>query len=114
MGSVPLGLACILTYVPPWHRRRGASRSCVIGHLLFRTAYAAVNVPYLAMTARISIDSRDRAFVAGTRMLFGTMAWVVVARGTVPIGMWLGGSTVAAQAYLWRGGIVRGAGARRY
>jgi Na+/melibiose symporter-like transporter len=48
----------------------------VAGHLLFRTAYAAVNVPYLAMTARISIDSRDRAFVAGMRMLFGTMAWV--------------------------------------
>ncbi len=31
-----------------------------------------VNVPYLAMTARISADGGDRSFVAGMRMLFGT------------------------------------------
>ncbi len=67
-------------------------------HLLFRTAYAAVNVPYLAMTARISADPGDRAFVAGMRMLFGTAAAVVVALCTVPIGRWLTGST-ASEAY---------------
>jgi GPH family glycoside/pentoside/hexuronide:cation symporter len=69
-----------------------------VAHLLFRTAYAAVNVPYLAMTARISTDSGDRAFVAGVRMLFGTAAAVAVAIGTVPIGKLLTGSG-AAQAY---------------
>ena len=67
-------------------------------HLLFRTAYAGVNVPYLAMTARISADPGDRAFVAGMRMLFGTAAAVTVALGTVPMGRWLTGSS-AAQAY---------------
>jgi Na+/melibiose symporter-like transporter len=66
--------------------------------LLFRTAYAAVNVPYLAMTARISADPGDRAFVAGMRMLFGTAAAVLVALCTVPVGRWLTGST-ASQAY---------------
>ena len=99
LGSVPLGLACILTYAPPGTGPAGIA-IVVIGHLLFRTAYAALNVPYLAMGARISVDSRDRAFVAGARMLFGTLAWVVVARGTVPIGAWIGGGTVA-QGYLW-------------
>jgi GPH family glycoside/pentoside/hexuronide:cation symporter len=69
-----------------------------VAHLLFRTAYAGVNVPYLAMTARISADSRDRAFVAGMRMLFGTAAAVIVALGTVPLGRLLTGSG-AAQAY---------------
>ncbi|RYY37212.1 MAG: hypothetical protein EOP59_13995, partial [Sphingomonadales bacterium] len=83
LGSGAIGVACV-----------------VIGHLLFRTAYAAVNVPYLAMSARISVHSNDRAFVAGMRMLFGTMAWVIVARGTVPIGAWLSGSAVAADTYL--------------
>ncbi|MES2445067.1 MAG: MFS transporter [Pseudomonadota bacterium] len=100
LGSVPLALACILTYVPPLAAGFWGIVLVAVGHLLFRTAYAAVNVPYLAMTARISIDSKDRAFVAGMRMLFGTMAWVLVARGTVPIGAWLSGSTVAAHAYL--------------
>jgi GPH family glycoside/pentoside/hexuronide:cation symporter len=57
-----------------------------------------VNVPYLAMTARISADPGDRAFVAGMRMLFGTAAAVLVALCTVPVGRWLTGST-ASQAY---------------
>jgi Na+/melibiose symporter-like transporter len=64
LGSVPLGLACILTYAP-LGTGIGGLALVVIGHLLFRTAYAALNVPYLAMGARISVDSRDRAFVAG-------------------------------------------------
>jgi GPH family glycoside/pentoside/hexuronide:cation symporter len=57
-----------------------------------------VNVPYLAMTARISRDPGDRAFVAGARMLFGTAAAVTVALCTVSLGRWLTGSS-AAQAY---------------
>jgi GPH family glycoside/pentoside/hexuronide:cation symporter len=57
-----------------------------------------VNVPYLAMTARISGDKSDRAFVAGMRMLFGTAAAVTVALCTIPLGRWLTGSS-AAQAY---------------
>src|SRR5688500_6779465 len=49
LGSVPLGLACILTYAPPMGTGYWALALVVIGHLLFRTAYAALNVPYLAM-----------------------------------------------------------------
>ncbi|RYD68216.1 MAG: hypothetical protein EOP58_01185 [Sphingomonadales bacterium] len=100
LGSMPLGIACILTYLPPATGGAIGITCVVLGHLLFRTAYAAVNVPYLAMTARISVDSKDRAFVAGMRMLFGTMAWVIVARGTIPIGAWLSGSAVPADTYL--------------
>jgi sugar (glycoside-pentoside-hexuronide) transporter len=97
-GAVPLGLTFVLTYMPP-----PASGAWVIvwvlgAHLLFRTAYAGVNVPYLAMSARISPDPGDRAFVAGARMLFGTAAVVTVALATVPVGRWLTGSG-AARAY---------------
>jgi GPH family glycoside/pentoside/hexuronide:cation symporter len=100
LGSLPLGLAFVLTYVPPLAAGWWGLASVFVGHLLFRTAYAAVNVPYLAMSARVSSDSRDRAFLAGMRMLFGTMAAVLVARGTVPLGAWLSGNSVPAQAYL--------------
>jgi sugar (glycoside-pentoside-hexuronide) transporter len=100
LGSVPLGLACVLTYLPPPVSGFWGLAIVLIGHLLFRTAYAAVNIPYLAMSARISSDSGDRAFIAGARMLFGTAAWVVVARGTMPIGAWIAGSRVPALAYL--------------
>jgi GPH family glycoside/pentoside/hexuronide:cation symporter len=97
-GAVPLGLAFVLTYMPPLASGGWAIASVLGAHLLFRTAYAAANVPYLAMSARISADSGDRAFVAGTRMLFGTAAAVTVALLTVPLGRRLTGSS-AAEAY---------------
>ena len=97
-GAVPLGICFTLTYLPPAVRGGWAIASILAAHLLFRTAYAGVNVPYLAMSARISGDPGDRAFVAGMRMLFGTAAAVTVALCTVPIGRWLTGSS-AAQSY---------------
>ena len=98
-GAVPLGLSFVLVYSPPIGASLMGVASVLAAHLLFRTAYAAINVPYLAMSARISPESNDRAFVAGMRMLFGTAASVVVALGTIPIGRWLTGSGTS-RAYL--------------
>ena len=97
-GAVPLGLTFVLTYMPPLATGGWVIAWVLAAHLLFRTAYAGVNVPYLAMSARISADAGDRAFVAGARMLFGTAAVVTVALATVPVGHWLTGSG-AAEAY---------------
>ena len=99
VGALPLALAFVLAYLPPLTGGYWGVATVFAGHLVFRTAYAAVNVPYLAMTARISPDSRDRAIVAGMRMLFGTLAAIVVALGTVPAGEWLTGRNDPAQAY---------------
>jgi GPH family glycoside/pentoside/hexuronide:cation symporter len=99
-GSLPLALAFVLAYLPPAGTGWVGLAGVLVCHLLFRTAYAAVNVPFLAMSARISGDSRDRAFVAGMRMLFGTAAAVLVALATVPIGEWLTGRREPAQAFL--------------
>lgn len=93
LGALPLGLSFVFAYVPPPMTGQGALIWVVGGHLLFRTVYALVNIPYLAMSARISLDSGDRALVAGGRMLSGTIAAVVVALGTVPLGHWLTGGT---------------------
>jgi sugar (glycoside-pentoside-hexuronide) transporter len=98
LGALPLSLTFVLTYMPPVSSGWIAIATVFVAHLLFRTAYAGVNVPYLAMTARISPDPGDRAFVAGTRMLFGTAAAVTVALCTVPVGRWLTGAS-SAQAY---------------
>lgn len=110
LGSVPLGLACVLTYAPIPASGFWGIAFVLAGHLAFRTAYAAINVPYLAMTARISIDSADRAFVAGMRMLFGTLAWVVVALATRPVGALLTGSNVAADAFFGAAMLFAGMG----
>lgn len=100
LGSLPLGLSFVLTYLPPpFGTGFWGVAILFVTHILFRTGYAMVNVPYLAMTARISADSRDRAFVAGMRMLFGTMAAVTVALGTVPVGRWLIPDAAPADVY---------------
>lgn len=91
-GAVPLGLSFVLAYVPPPFAGAGAIAWIVAGQVVLRTLYALVNIPYLAMSARISLDSGERALVAGGRMLAGTLAAVVVALGTLPIGSWLTGS----------------------
>ena len=99
-GAVPLGISFVLAYLPPALPGLLGAAIVLAGQLLFRTAYAATNVPYLAMTARVSPDPGDRALVAGLRMLFGTSAAVIVALGTVPVGRWLTGSADAPRTYL--------------
>jgi len=94
-GALPLGFCFVLAYLPPAVSGPWAVASVLGAQLLFRTAYAGLNVPYLAMTARVTGDSGDRAFVAGLRMLFGTSAAVIIALGTVPVGQWLIGSTAS-------------------
>lgn len=99
LGALPLGICFTLLYLVPakldfW------GIALILGiHMLFRTAYALVNIPYLAMSARISANSDDRAFVAGLRMLAGTAAAVIVALATRPVGAWLMGEG-GARAYL--------------
>jgi len=100
IGGVPLGLSFILMYLPPLAKGAAGIAIIFIAHLLFRTAYAAVNVPYLAMTARISPDAGDRALVAGSRMLFGTSAAVIVALATVPLGTLLTGTADPRRTYV--------------
>jgi GPH family glycoside/pentoside/hexuronide:cation symporter len=97
-GSLPLGASFVLAYLPPGGNGGWGVALILTTHLLFRTAYAVVNVGYLAMSARISIDPGDRAFVAGARMLSGSAAAVLVALGTLPIGrlVWRGADNAHA------------------
>jgi glucuronide carrier protein len=85
-GAVPLALAFVLAWLPPPVEGAAGVAWVLGGQLLFRTAYAAVGLAYAAMSVRVSGDSRDRALVAGLRMLAGTLAAVTVALGTAPLG----------------------------
>lgn len=91
IGAVPLGLSFALCYAALPRGIDWQFGWILATHLAFRTIYALVNIPYLAMSARITLDSDERALVAGARMLFGTIAAVIVALATVPLGRWLGG-----------------------
>jgi GPH family glycoside/pentoside/hexuronide:cation symporter len=110
-GGLPLGLSFVLMYLPPFSRGQLGIAILLGSQLLFRAVYAAVNVPYMAMAARVSPNASDRAFVAGSRMLSGTAAAVIVALTTVPLGRLLTGSGMPSRTYVASAAVFAIAGA---
>ena len=99
-GAVPLGLGFVLLYVAPPLDGAALVVTVLAMHLLFRALYAFVNIPYSAMTARITGDSGQRALISGLRMLFGTAAALVVALGTERIAAIRPGGLGGTEGYL--------------
>ena len=69
-GTVPLALAFGLLYYRPPLEGTALVAVVLVAHLLFRSLYALVNVPYAALTARITRSAAERATIAGARMVF--------------------------------------------
>ncbi len=99
VGAVPLGLAFVAMYAAPVVIGRSIPVLLAV-QIAFRTFYAVTNVPYAALTARITQDSRERASIAGLRMVFGTLAAALVAFGTGPIGQVAAGRADSARGFL--------------
>lgn len=100
IGAVPLGLSFVLVYVPSGLAGPVRIAAVLAAHLLFRSFYALVNIPYSALTARITRSSADRASIAGYRMLFGTVAAMLVAATTQPLSRWIAGSSDSPRGFL--------------
>jgi sugar (glycoside-pentoside-hexuronide) transporter len=99
-GAIPLGLAFPLLYfAPPFHGVAFVA-GLLVAQCVFRSLYALVNIPYAAWSVRISNDSRDRAAIAGLRMLFGTLAAVVVSLATGRIALAVSGSRTSVSGFL--------------
>jgi glycoside/pentoside/hexuronide:cation symporter, GPH family len=99
-GAAPLGLGFILLYYRPPLAGTALVAALLGAHLLFRSLYAAVNVPYAALTARITQDAGQRATISGLRMLFATLAAAAVAMLTQPIALAMTGRSNGAVGFL--------------
>jgi len=84
-GAPFLALAFTLLYFRPPLAGVALLAAMLGAHLVFRSLYAVVNVPYAALTARITQRSGERATISGLRMLFSTVAAATVAFLTQPI-----------------------------
>ena len=82
LNALPLALSFVLIYLPIPLPGAWLAGFALIGHMLFRTLYVAVNVPYAALTVRIAPDSASRSRIAGLRMILGATAALIVAMGT--------------------------------
>jgi GPH family glycoside/pentoside/hexuronide:cation symporter len=69
-GCVPLAASFALLFFPAPFKDTSLIIYALATQLLFRTMYAAVNIPYGAMMASMTRDSMERNWLAGVRMLF--------------------------------------------
>ncbi len=69
-GGVVLGGAfCMLFWVPPFEGMALVIYLAIV-HVLFRTCYTLVAVPYSAMSSRLTFDSFERTKLSSVRMMF--------------------------------------------
>lgn len=69
-GCIPLAVSFAFLFYPAPLQGKALAAYALATQLLFRTLYAAVNIPYGAMMASMTRDSMERNWLAGVRMLF--------------------------------------------
>ncbi len=83
-AAVPCGAAFALIYaMPALGLHRGWMLAAAI--LVFRGAYAVVDVPHNALMAQVSRDSRARGRVSGYRLFFSTASALAIAGVLTPL-----------------------------
>ena len=99
-GMVPLCLSFVAMFYV--HALSGTALVAVTFafHLLFRTAYALVNIPFVALSAELSADSHERSQIASYRIVNATLAALVVAGATLPLAGMFGRGDLKAGFFL--------------
>lgn len=95
LGAVPVGLSFAFLYYPPGLSGLGLLAVAMAAHFLFRTCYTALSIPYTSLNARLTHDSSERSTLAGLRIIFATLAGLVVAMSTQPMVARFGGGDSA-------------------
>lgn len=89
-GSVPLAASFVLLlWVPPF-TGMALTGTLIAAHMLFRTLYTVVGVPYSALSARLTHDSQERTRLAGFRMFAATTGGLAISVSAFPLVNWLG------------------------
>nr|WP_245842558.1 MFS transporter [Sphingomonas laterariae] len=83
-AAIPCGLAFALLYAMPALGMREIW-ALALALLVFRGAYAVIDVPHNALMAQITSDSRARGRVSGYRLMFSTAAALALATILTPL-----------------------------
>jgi Na+/melibiose symporter-like transporter len=100
LGSIPLALSFLLLYWVPPLKGVALVAAALFAHLLFRTLYAVVNVPYAALSVQAAATGAGRSRIAGLRMIFGAAAAALVAASTQRIALLVSGRVDGASGFL--------------
>lgn len=97
-GGIPLAASWVLIFLPTGFTGTALFLFALAAHMLFRMLYAVVSMPYLALTAVITDDSRERGELAGIRMVSAALCGLVAAFFTLKLVAALGGGQTG---FLW-------------
>ena len=90
-GAIPLAASWILMFVPTQLAGAGLVLLAIATHVLFRTLYAVVSMPFLALSAVLTTDSKERSILTAFRMASAFACGLFVAVATLPLVNFFGG-----------------------
>lgn len=81
-AALPLGVSFALMFSTPMAATGAAATFAFATQMIFRTFYTLVGVPYSSLSARMTQNSDERGALAVHRMMFATIAGIVIAAFT--------------------------------
>jgi glycoside/pentoside/hexuronide:cation symporter, GPH family len=84
-GGVPLALSWALLFLPVELEGLALTVFAACTHILFRTLYAVVSMPYLALSAAMTDDSQERGLLASIRMMAAASCGILSALFTLQL-----------------------------
>ena len=84
-GAIPLAISLVLTFYNPDLEGSKLIASVLLAHMLFRTAYTVMNIPYGALSARITQSTEIRNSLSAWRISFATLGSSLVAYSTLKL-----------------------------
>lgn len=84
-GCVPLAISFVAMFLPTGATGIGLLAFVLCTHVLFRTTYTVLSMPYNALMATLTNDSRERGSLAAYRMICASTAGLIVALSTLKL-----------------------------
>ncbi|MEO0981268.1 MAG: MFS transporter [Pseudomonadota bacterium] len=90
-GGPPLAISFVMMFAAPLIFPGAVVLASAAAHVVFRTCYTVVSIPYTALSANMTRDSGERGALAGVRMFFATLGGLFTVLMTLPLSATLGG-----------------------
>ncbi len=95
LAAVPFAASFVAVYYVPDLTGQSLFVWALVLHVVFRTLYTAIYIPYTGLIARLSTDADERASIAGVKGIFISMASLTVSFLGLPAVTYLGGEDEA-------------------
>ena len=90
LGALPLAMSLVLAFYNPNLEDAALVLYMLLAQMLFRTAYTVVNIPYSALSARITQSTETRNSLSVWRISFATIGSSLVAYSTLKFVVFFG------------------------